>query len=237
MQQVMGLVCLIFVGFCASVRAEKVAFIAIDSPPYAYLIKDQPAGINLQWMNQIRQGLDYQSDIYVYPLKRAMRSVQSNTASVLFGVARTPEREADFTWVSPMYEVKTGYVTTTKSIENGYNFRAKYCVHGGSPMEQLLIARGETDVISLLTDERCLDMLEQGMVSVWFTEFNVARYLAKKHQVAAELKFGKAVQSMVLYVAVAKNFPTEDLQKLEQICTQAKALNENDAFVSLNKFP
>ena len=231
---------LILLLVCAPVMAEKINFIGINSPPYAFVENDHPAGINVLWIDKVRIQLSYRSDIYVYPLKRAMREVQSNTASVLFGLARTAERESNFTWVTPMYEVKIGYVTLSQGksriTENGHKFRAKYCVHAGSPMEQLLTERGETDVISLLTDERCLDMLEQGMVSVWFTEFNVARYLAKQHQVSTELKFGKTLKSMLLYVAVAKNFPAQNLQKLEQISDQAKELNETDTFVSLRNF-
>lgn len=204
------------------VVADKINFIGIDSPPYSYLQGDQPSGLNVEWIDQVRQQLPYRSDVYVYPLKRAMYEVKGNNSSVLFGLARTPEREADFRWVAPMYDVEIGHVTISKPRQLGHKYRAKYCVHSGSPMEKLLAEQGEQDVIALLTDERCLAMLEQGMISVWFTAFNVAKYLAQQHQVAELLKFGKKVKSVSLYVAVAKDYPEQNLDQLEQICQQAE---------------
>ncbi len=233
-----AIVAVLLLLFCMPVAAEKINFIGIDSPPYSYLVGERPAGLNVQWIDKVRENLPYRSDIYVYPLKRAMHEVKTNTSSVLFGLARTSQREPDFKWVAPMYDVKIGHVTSAEVRSPEHQFRAKYCVHAGSPMEQLLAAQGERDVISLLTDERCLDMLEQGMVSVWFTEFNVARYLAKQHEVAMALQFGKPVKTMSLYVAVAKDFPEQNLQQLEKTCAQAKAFHESNELVhaSRNQF-
>lgn len=206
---------------------DKVNFIAIDSPPYAYLLEGEPVGINIDWLNHIKQRLTFRSNTYVLPLKRAMHEVENSPTSVLVGLARTPEREAHFQWLTPMYDVEIGYVTNLAVSDTArakHAYRAQYCVHAGSPMEAILLARGEQDVISLLNDELCLAMLEQNMVSVWFTAFNVAEYLSKQRTSPIQLAYGKKVQTVSLYMAAATSFSHVRAQALSDISKQLDKL-------------
>lgn len=210
-------------AYSCTTQAQVVDFIAIDSPPFAYLNGDAAAGINIEWLENVRTQLPYSSQVLVYPLKRAMHRVEHDASSILFGIARTPEREANFNWITPMFDVDIGYVRIEASHPATHVYRAKYCVHAGSPMEAILKQDGQTDVISLASEQRCLEMLQQGMVSIWFTAFKVAEYLARDTAIESRLILGQKRKTVVLYVAVAKDFPAHRQAQLEQICKQFQA--------------
>lgn len=76
-------------AYSCTTQAQVVDFIAIDSPPFAYLNGDAAAGINIEWLENVRTQLPYSSQVLVYPLKRAMHRVEHDASSILFGIART----------------------------------------------------------------------------------------------------------------------------------------------------
>lgn len=83
----------------ADVDLSKVNVITSIYEPYSYLSDGIAQGTAVNQARKILAELNYFPDIKVYPWARAYTHALNEPNTVLFSIARTPEREEKFHWI------------------------------------------------------------------------------------------------------------------------------------------
>ncbi|MEJ6005690.1 transporter substrate-binding domain-containing protein [Paucibacter sp. AS339] len=73
-------------------------------PPLNYSGETGPAGFSVELLRMMASEAKLKLDIEVQPWVRAVRSAGESRDSLLFSLARLPEREAQYQWVGPISE-------------------------------------------------------------------------------------------------------------------------------------
>lgn len=103
--------CTVALCCCIALRcaaAEAVVAYTEDFPPYNYVdASGKPTGLAVELLAALMKeaGVDYR--IEVLPWARALQTARYQPNSLLFTVARTPERESWFHWIGPIAKRRT----------------------------------------------------------------------------------------------------------------------------------
>lgn len=102
-----GTAILLLLGLCAlPARAQPHLYIAAEPSPTAHLEDGHLAGIGPEQMREMmaRAGIDYTFDLL--PWKRGYALASERPDACILYTTRTPDREALFKWVGPIYEAQ-----------------------------------------------------------------------------------------------------------------------------------
>ncbi len=200
--------------FCAQTvlagPIEKLSFYTEEYPPYNMTQNGELTGIAVDMLTAILERADTEttvSDVKVTPWARGYATAQREPNTVLFSTTRTPQREDKFDWVGPIAATKIGVIgkTSVPAIDGvGDLADAKTVTIRDDVAEQLLVKKGlSKDAIhSVASQESIVNLLTRGRVDYWAYETNVARYILKQHDVAADTFETKHVlQEANLYYA------------------------------------
>jgi polar amino acid transport system substrate-binding protein len=86
----------------APARAADVAAYTEESPPYHYLENGKAAGVAVDLLRAACERAKLSCNIEVLPWARAMALTKLKPNALLFSLVRTPEREGNFVWLSPV---------------------------------------------------------------------------------------------------------------------------------------
>lgn len=97
--------CLVGALFCAPLGAQSLSIYAEVYPPYQMWSADgRPSGYAVEVVREIQVRVGNHDAIQLVPWLRGYLDAKVQAETLLFTVARTPEREALFTWVGPIAE-------------------------------------------------------------------------------------------------------------------------------------
>ncbi len=86
---------------------ERLGYYTEDYYPYNYMDNGMVRGVSADTLRLVWKKLGLaEQPITLLPWVRAFGAVQKSPGTVLFSVARTPERDADFRWACPIDEVR-----------------------------------------------------------------------------------------------------------------------------------
>ncbi|MBU1248059.1 MAG: ABC transporter substrate-binding protein [Proteobacteria bacterium] len=170
-------------GAQGDVAPEGLTYLTEDYYPYNYQRNGVLQGISVDILRRVWAELGVEDQpIHLLPWARGYKFVQEVPGTVLFSMARTPEREEMFQWVGPIttarfvLSAKKGRAITIRSLEDicGYSVGtlidditdilledAKTCARVESvPDTQFLVKMLEHDRIDLLAyEEKSLQRL------------------------------------------------------------------------------
>lgn len=87
-----------------SQAAPGYQVIASVFPPYSFESANRAEGLTVDGVRALFREVGLTPDIEVYPWARAFKTAREKPGTLLFSVARTPEREAMFTWIGPVMD-------------------------------------------------------------------------------------------------------------------------------------
>ncbi|WP_181901472.1 substrate-binding periplasmic protein [Thalassotalea euphylliae] len=233
----------------------KVTLIGAEVPPFSWQQENKVVGINMDVAAQAAQSIGYQVDRKILPLKRALSTLSHQPNTLMAGLARTPEREHLYTWIGPVVSIKVGLLSWQETINASQgeqlmagsaiesdqvdsiaseapHYRAKLCVHYDTPMEAWLKNHGETDYISVTSEQACLSLLAEKLVKHWFTEFHLARYLTSKSSYPVEnLSEHEVLIEPELYLAGGLNMSSTDIEKWRMALEQMVEAGDIDKII------
>jgi polar amino acid transport system substrate-binding protein len=100
MKRLLGLL-----GWCLAAlvpaAAQTLQVVSTDNPPFNYLENDQPAGFATEVLNAMLQRANLAGHIEFLPWQRALLKVGQRPDTLIYTIARTPEREEQYQWIGP----------------------------------------------------------------------------------------------------------------------------------------
>lgn len=103
-----------FLAVCstASAEVEPLLVYTESSPPYHYLNENsEVSGSSTQKVKAILERAGATAEFKLVPWARAYRSVERQPQSLIYSLAKTPQREALFHWIAPVSEFKLAFVS------------------------------------------------------------------------------------------------------------------------------
>lgn len=126
---------------------SKVKVVTEVLPPYQFLDKNnQASGYSIDVINQLFSNAQIDFELEFYPWPRAYRAAINNKNTVIFSLARTPQRESAFLWIGKLhgeeyafYRLKSMPNIETSSLNQIMNYSV--AVMRDSPNDQFLTDR------------------------------------------------------------------------------------------------
>ncbi|MGL6513261.1 substrate-binding periplasmic protein [Aeromonas hydrophila] len=153
--------------------AQALQALTEQMPPYNYRLAGQPvSGFSVDLLHALlaRSGLTLRGDIQLQPWARAYQNARYQAGSILFSVARTPEREQQFQWVGPVgprtirvWRLSSRTNIQPRSLQEAIHYRI--AVVRNSASAQQLIRQGLAPV-SVNSEEDKFRMLLRGRVDL-----------------------------------------------------------------------
>lgn len=153
-----------------------------DAPPLAMLEQNQLRGILGEVTAVAAKRAGYDLRLLTPPWPRAQRVVMTGENLLIIPLSRTPEREARYTWITPVLTMDRAFFSLNKRVETFAQAKAAYAriaVGMGSVQERRLHDEGFRDdqIYPLKIGENPARMLMLGRVDAWFNGIAETRYI------------------------------------------------------------
>lgn len=80
---------------------QTLQVVSSDNPPFNFLDNDKPSGFATEVLNAMLQRAHLEAHIEFLPWQRALLRVGQQPDTLIYTIARTPEREAQYQWIGP----------------------------------------------------------------------------------------------------------------------------------------
>jgi polar amino acid transport system substrate-binding protein len=224
-----GILVLMLCFGTVSVGAQEVAIITEENPPFSFLKEGEPTGAATAVVQEIMRRLDLENPILVLPWARSYKRLQTEANIGLFLTARTPEREAQFQWVGPLYTVRTVFYARTGSglkIESMEDAKkvGSIATYKDDYREQILISENFSNIDSSKNPQSNLRKLISGRVDLWISDNIISPRIAAHAGIdpdAIEEVFEVRVTNT--YIAFSLNTPESVVDAWQATLDQMKA--------------
>lgn len=112
-----SLCAVLFFLLAVSAYAASIRVVTELSPPHQTVEDGRVAGVSTQIVEATLQQAGLQSRIEVYPWARAFYIATSTPNVLIYNMARTTEREAEFHWIGPVATYRLGLVRLTERTD------------------------------------------------------------------------------------------------------------------------
>lgn len=200
---------------------QKLTLITYSDWPYASMEQGKPQGLLIDVVLELFRRAQIDFDFRFYPLKRGMLTVKKRPFHCVFPVDRNQEREAFYTWVSPIQISRYGLFSgPTLTVPLTTLNDAKALSIGsflGTGIGDYLSELGFQVELTAL-GEHNLNKLVRQRIDLWASEMVSATRLMEKHKVdlgEPELVFFTSVRAL----ACSDDLPTEYIDRLQLALT------------------
>lgn len=214
--------------FCSwQCHADPLRVVLEVSPPHQTYDKQVVGGLTTNVVRELLQHADLSGAFEVYPWARAFNIAKSTPNVLIYNMARTPEREADFIWIGPVARYKFGFVKlkSRHDIQLQQVEDAKKFVVGTQREDftaEWLAAKGFADTGSLQLQPDIMEtwrMLVHGKIDLLIDDPHaIDDMLLRFHLRSDEIEFSLFIPELAqtTWIALAKNSDTELVQRLQQ---------------------
>jgi polar amino acid transport system substrate-binding protein len=102
---------ILLLGFTAA-NASEVMVVTEQSPPYQTLVNDEVAGSATETVKRFLAEAGVSADFAMYPWARAYKKASTDANTLIYAMAKSPERLPKFHWLIPVSDYDFGLVTT-----------------------------------------------------------------------------------------------------------------------------
>jgi len=208
-------------GSTLAVAGEPVRLMTEEFAPYQFYEGKGAArslkGISIEIVRRLQSEVGSQAEIEVLPWSRGLKLLRKHKNAALFSTARTPEREDRYKWVGPLAKLemvffkKKGADVRLTSMDEARKLPS-IGVTKNVATHEILIAQGfeNLDVMQSGADEKNLQRLIKGRVTVWPTGYYAGIYSAKKLKVLDRIEAVEGVKIMSGHLYIAFNKDSDD---------------------------
>jgi ABC-type amino acid transport substrate-binding protein len=210
MIRLLAVACAALLSVLAAQKAgAQEAFKAVTAnlPPYSIKDNLDEPGFSYELLTEMGRRAELKIDMEFLPWRRALAVAKETPNTLLFTVARMPDREREYSWLVDMIEHDVVFVTTKAPIDSVEQAKPlSVSAVPGSPQERELKQANIRYIDALEDPIRAAKMLERGRIDAWYTFDLRAAYVWKKNGFpAASLVFGKSLRIERMYLAGHKD--------------------------------
>ncbi|WP_432735967.1 substrate-binding periplasmic protein [Maridesulfovibrio sp. FT414] len=141
------IVIILFLAMAGTAKAKEFTIFVDEWPPYNFNENGKIVGISTEIIETALQKANVQYKLVLYPFKRALLTVRKTPGTMLFTVARIPQREDMFAWIGPLhprklylYKLKNRTDIRITDVKDIKKYRTG--VLSGGSVEQFFITNG-----------------------------------------------------------------------------------------------
>ena len=207
-------------------EAEPLLFYVPISPPQGMESGDRK-GFMADIALEAARRAGYPAQTATLPWPRTQMYVKEGKNLLIAGLSRFPQRENDYTWISPVFTLWRAFVTSGRRIDNyadGRSSLSQVAVHYGSLEEQMLKSEGfgTTHLAMVTTKTPLTDFLLSGRVDALYRPIIEVRWLARQRADANRLVYGEPLQPTEQYVACSPNCDPAIVTRLRKALIEMK---------------
>lgn len=234
---------LLVMGTFYSAHAQEITIVTENYPPYHYEKNGIVVGQGTETLQAVLNVLNIKAHIMIYPWARAYKMALNNRNTLIYGIARTPQRENLFKWIGVSSPVRYCLFALTS--------RNDIYVDTLEDAKQYIIGTVRDDIIELYLMEKGfekkkhidpnssyeanLKKLIHRRVDLWAVVDLTAHYLVQSNQypknIIKEVYCLQEISTEGAYMAFSKNTPDalvdqfrEALKKIKEDGTYDKIL-------------
>ncbi|GAB7532943.1 hypothetical protein PS3A_53590 [Pseudomonas sp. 3A(2025)] len=191
-----------------------------DAPPLTMSGPDGRHGIVGDATLKAAALAGYDLHLLTLPWSRGQRTVQLGEDLLIIPLSRTPDREANYTWIAPIMSMDRAFFSLDKRVETFEQARQTYrriAVGMGSAQEQKLRDEGFSDeqIYSLKIGDNPAQMLLLGRVDAWFNGVPESRYIWRGVS-SKPLLMSPVLMTTDLYLACSKTCNETMIQRFRK---------------------
>lgn len=202
--------------------AEELKLFTAHLPPFTMEGTGRP-GLAVEMMHEVARRAGLSLSVNYRSWVRAQADVHNGKGLAIIPLARTPERETQYTWVGEMFPIEVNFVDVAGK---GYDLAAarslnQIIVQEGTSFVSSLRSAGFTNVITrpdTLTNGR---MLAGGRVDAWYVARLEALWVWKKAGLAGVPTLGPKIEDEKQWLALS---PGADPALVERLRTALAAV-------------
>tara|TARA_R110002126_G_scaffold10245_81_gene46799 strand:- start:1704 stop:2474 length:771 start_codon:yes stop_codon:yes gene_type:complete len=221
-------------GHNIAAQTAEIRVVTELSPPHQTLEEGEVGGYSTALVKAILQQADLTASIDVYPWARAYKMALQQPNTLIYNIARTPERETLFQWIGPVAAYRLGFVKLAhrqdiqlKTLADAQRYSIAVQRHdvaetflkanGFDQSDQLVQAADIIDSWQLLLNGKVDLIIDDPMaLAAMASHFNI-----KPEYVAFE--FAIAPLQQQTYLAASKATSAEVITTLQQAHSQIAA--------------
>jgi polar amino acid transport system substrate-binding protein len=236
---------LLITGTVYSAHAQEITIVTEDYPPYHYAKNGIVVGQGTETVQAVLDLLGIQAPIEIYPWARAYYMALNNKNTLIYGIARTPQRENLFKWIGVSSPVRYCLfaLASRKDIQVGTLEDAKRYKIGtvrDDIIEQYLMHKGfqiREQIEPNSSYEANLKKMISRRIDLWGVVDLTAHYLVQSDQypknIIKEVYCLTELSTEGAYMAFSKTTPDalvdqfrEALKKIKEDGTYDKVLSK-----------
>lgn len=216
---------------------DKLTFYTEEFPPYQYTDEGRLKGMFVEVVQAIFETADTDKtvqDIEIVPWARGFNTVVEKPNTVLFGTARTEEREDKFLWVGPATPSNHG-IFARKADEHSFtdlDYLNDYRVATirEDVAEELTLAGGvqKSQLMRQSQTVPIIRALERGRADFWAYNIQVGWHMLNKQNVAHKYEVVHTLREGDNYIAVNPDSDPDTVQALRDALAKVKASGTYD---------
>jgi polar amino acid transport system substrate-binding protein len=206
-------------------------------PPYNYLEDGTLQGISVDLLEAVTEKMGKKvtrEEVNLVPWTEGYKAALTGNNTVLFAVARTPEREQSFKWAGPIYSdryvlfAKRDRGITIDNPEDLKEYRIGVIADDIASQQLLDLGVNQSQIVPVSNASANIAGLENGEIDLWACPEEAGRYFSEQvtgnpysYAVVYQLK------TQDLYYAFSKDVPDPVIQAYQQAFDAVK--HEKDA--------
>lgn len=203
----------------ATVRAEALKIYSVDAPP---MTMDNPSqrGFVAEITLEALKRAGYDAEMIFIPWKRGQQEVAEGENLLIIPFSRTSAREANYTWIAPIFKLERSFAAIGKSIDSYDQAKAELksvIVGQGSAQEELLKAAGFTasQMRIVKIGQKETDLLSPQGEDAWFNGTPETLWRWKQAGRTETLVVGKAIDANDIYLACSLKCSPRIVERLQ----------------------
>ena len=235
---------LLLTGSVYSAHAQEIAIVTENYPPYHYEHNGVVVGQGTETVQAVLDVLNIKARIEIYPWARAYYMALHHKNTLIFGIARTTQRESLFKWIGVSSPVRYCLFALTsrndirvRTLEDAKRY--KIGTVRDDIVELYLLQNGfqiRTNIEPNSSFEANFKKLTNQRIDLWGVADLAAHYIAQSNRypksIIKEVYYLKTLSAGGAYMAFSKNTPDDLVDRFREALKKIKADGTYDRILS-----
>ena len=222
-------------GNASAWAAQPIRIATSELPPFSMEHRRDEPGALFEMVEELARRTGLPATIEFVPWKRAVHLSTSRPRSAIFPLTRSPEREAQYRWLAPLYRENFVFVSLKGgTFDSAHPARSKHMRVGtlrGSLMIKYLHDHGYPNVVEAASIEEGLRFLRRGIVDAVCSDREIMR-AALGARSEDDYLISATLRATTTWLGGSRDFTEADAARFDQAM---KAMVDDGTYARLLK--